>query len=100
MVSRCLHHCKTLFSGADFSEYQQKQKFQETEKKLSTLEKHSKEIFQELRRSIDAKEKELDQSLSNYLQSDSIRDEIYNFTDTEMQFVSNFIFNSLFLMFS
>ncbi|XP_014781710.1 uncharacterized protein LOC106877344 [Octopus bimaculoides] len=86
MVSRSLHHYKTLFSGADFSEYQLKQKFRETERKLNILEANSKEIFQELRKNIDDKEAELNENLSEYLQSEMIWAEITNLTESEMEF--------------
>ncbi|XP_029642150.1 uncharacterized protein LOC115216741 [Octopus sinensis] len=86
MVSRSLHHCKTLFSGADFSEYQQKQKFRETERKLNILEANSKDIFQELRKNIDDKEEELNENLSEYLKSEMVWAEISSFTESELEF--------------
>ncbi|GAB1601229.1 uncharacterized protein LOC115216741 [Argonauta hians] len=86
MVSRSHHHCKTLFSAADFSEFQKRQWFEKTKEKMDILEKSSAEIFQKLRLTIDEKEKILNKTLESYIRSEDALAKIVSLTNVEIEF--------------
>ena len=88
MVSRSLHHTKTLFSTADYSQYKQKNRFDVTSKKMDILQQRSQRIFKEIDAKIVANEDLLKEKLAEYLTSEEAITIISNFSSEEVTRVS------------
>lgn len=87
MVSRSLHHTKTLFSTADYSEFEAKNRFHVTNKKMDILQQRSQRIFSEINMKIQANEDQLKAKLTAYLSSREAIEIITTFSNSEVEAV-------------
>lgn len=88
MVSRSLHHTKTLFSTADYSEFEQKNRFDITNRKMDILQQRSQRIFDDINMQINENEVALKRKLTEYMTSQDARTIMSTFSQDEMKSIN------------